>query len=96
MESTLKHHQKVHDNLKFDCPEQVCDYWTTLPHYLKDPVTWYHGPVLICEYSLNGCTYTTGARSSQSRHEKYCPLKPSSTEAEDDGGDGGNGNGHNS
>ena len=24
---------------------------------------------------------------------KYCPFKPFSTEAEDDGGDGGNGNG---
>ena len=39
MESILKCHQKVHDNLKMDCPEEGCDYWTTLPHYLKDHLT---------------------------------------------------------
>ena len=93
MESTLKCHQKVHDNLKLDCPEEGCDYWTTLPHYLWDHLTRYHGPLLICEYSLNGYIYTTRARSSQLRHEEYCPFKPFSTEAEDEGGDGGNGNG---
>ena len=91
MQSTLKCHQKVHDNVKINCPEEGCDYWTTLQHYLRDHLTWYHGPLLICEYSLNGCTYTTRARSSQSRHEEYCPFKPFSTEAEDEGGDGDNG-----
>ena len=39
MQSTLKHHQKVHDNLKINCPEAGCDYWTTLQHYLKDHLT---------------------------------------------------------
>ena len=91
MQSTLKYHLKVHDNLKINCPEEGCDYWTTLQLYLKDHLTWYHGPLLICEYSLNGCTYTIRARSSQSRHEEYCPFKPFSTEAEDEGGDGDNG-----
>ena len=95
MQSTLKCHLKVHDNLKINCPEEGCDYWTTLQHYLKDHLTQYHSPLLICEYSLNGCTYTTRARSSQSRHEEYCPFKPFSTEAEDKGGDGDNGDDRN-
>ena len=81
-QSTLKCHQKVHDNLKINCPEG-CDYWTTLQHYLKDHLTWCYSPLLVCEYSINGHTYTTRARSSQSRHEEYCPFKPFSTEAED-------------
>ena len=53
MQSTLKRHQKIHDNVKINCPEEGCDYWTTLQHYLRDHLTQYHGPLLVCEYSLN-------------------------------------------
>ena len=81
---------KNHNSLHLDCPEQDFDYWTTLPHYLRDHMTRSHGPVLVCEYAVNGCEYTTHQRSSHSRCEEYCSFKPFSTDAEE--GDGENGN----
>ena len=57
MQSTLKCHQKVHDNVKINCPEEGCDYWTILQHYLRDHLTQHHSPLLICEYSLNEKAY---------------------------------------
>ena len=54
MQSALKCHQAKHDNLHLECPEEDCEYWTTLPHYLRDDLTRYHGPLLVCEFSLNG------------------------------------------
>ena len=91
MQSTLKRHQTKHDNLHFKCPEEDCESWTTLPHYLMGPLSRYHGPLLVCEFTLSGCPFTTCARSSCTRHEEYCKFKPFSTEAEDDRGDGENG-----
>ena len=90
MLSILKQHQAEHDNLHLDCPEEDCEYWTILPHYLRDHLTRYHDPLMVCELSLNGCPFTICARSSCTRHDEYCKFKPFSTKAEDDGSDGGN------
>ena len=83
MQTTLKCHMKKHDNLHLNCPEEGCYYWTTLAHYLRDHLTRSHGPLLVCEFSVNGCDYTTCHRSSRQRHEDYCPFKPFSTETEE-------------
>ena len=91
MQSTLKYHQAKHDNLHLECPEEDCEYATTLPHHLRDHLIRYHGPLLVCKFSSNGCPFTAHARSSCTQHEEYCSFKPFRTETEDDRGDGRDG-----
>ena len=72
---TLKWHQEKHNKKEYKCPN--CPYITDLKHYLKDHLTQSHGPVLVCEFYVNGCDYTTHYRSSLTRHETWCEYKPS-------------------
>ena len=82
--ATLKQHFKKHNEKQYKCPH--CTYVTDLQHYLKDHMTRNHGPILVCEFFVNGCEYTTHHRSSLSRHEAWCEYKPSnSSDTEDEG-----------
>ena len=91
---TLKMHLKKHDQKVCKCP--LCDHITDMDYYLKDCVTRMHGPIHVCDYTLNGCTYTLRHRSTMTAHEVWCEYKPSSSfdnneddkEGEEEGGVG--------
>ena len=74
---TLKWHQEKHNKNQYKCPN--CPYITDLQHYLKDHLTRSHGPILVCEFYVNGCDYTTHCQSSFTRHENWCEYKPSNS-----------------
>ena len=77
---TLKHYMEKHNRKEYKCPK--CPHVTDLPHYLRDHMTRNHGPVLVCEYYINGCEYMTHHRSSLSQHKTWCEYKPSTSSLE--------------
>ena len=81
---TLKCHMEKHNRKEYKFLKGP--HVTDLPHYWRDHMTRNHGPVLVCEYYINGCEYTTHHRLSLSQHETWCEYKPStsSSESEDD------------
>ena len=81
--ATLKHHFKKHNEKKYKCPH--CTYVTDLQHYLKDHMMRNHGAILVCEYFVNRCDYTTHHRSSLTRHEAWCENKLSNSSNTEDG-----------
>ena len=84
---TLKCHIEKLNQKEYKCPHYL--HVTDFQHYLKDYITWNHGPVLVCEYFINSCDYTTHQRSSLNMHQTWCDYMPStsslsSLEDEDD------------